>query len=182
MLDLGERVLFEDGTSLVSDTYACRHILKNGTADGLRVLRSEDAEKYELYYATKICCDGETAEKSFKPNGHIAQDSDLSIITEKLATPRDDTPIDQHRERVEAELEFFERVGKVRFLVALNALIERFIEDGVVWGGRGSSCASYVLYLLGVHDTNPIRFRIPFSEFSKETERGGRAWSNYNNR
>ena len=50
-----------------------------------------------------------------------------------------------------------------------QALIDKFRNDGIVWGvGRGSSCASYVLFLLFVNDVDPVRFGINFSEMSKE--------------
>lgn len=38
--------------------------------------------------------------------------------------------------------------------------------EGKVWGvGRGSSCASLVLHLIGIHEVDPIKYGIPLSEF-----------------
>ena len=39
-------------------------------------------------------------------------------------------------------------------------------QSGTVWGvGRGSSCASLVLYLIGLHKVDPVAFSIPLTEF-----------------
>jgi len=38
----------------------------------------------------------------------------------------------------------------------------------LVWGvGRGSSVASYVLYLLGVHKINSLKYNLDIKEFLK---------------
>jgi DNA polymerase III alpha subunit len=44
-------------------------------------------------------------------------------------------------------------------------------ENNVVWGvGRGSSVASYVLYLLGVHKIDSIKYNLDIEEFLKKGE------------
>ena len=40
--------------------------------------------------------------------------------------------------------------------------------NNVVWGlGRGSSTASYILYLLGVHKIDSLYYDLPIEEFLK---------------
>jgi DNA polymerase III alpha subunit len=40
--------------------------------------------------------------------------------------------------------------------------------NNIVWGvGRGSSVASYVLYLLGVHKVDSIKYGLDIREFLK---------------
>jgi DNA polymerase III alpha subunit len=42
-------------------------------------------------------------------------------------------------------------------------------KNRVLWGvGRGSSVASYVLYLIGVHRINSLYYDLPIDEFLKE--------------
>jgi DNA polymerase III alpha subunit len=42
-------------------------------------------------------------------------------------------------------------------------------EHGVVWGvGRGSSVASYVLFLIGIHKIDSLYYDLPIDEFLKE--------------
>jgi hypothetical protein len=41
-------------------------------------------------------------------------------------------------------------------------------ENKIVWGvGRGSSVASYVLFLIGVHKINSIKYNLDINEFLK---------------
>jgi len=41
-------------------------------------------------------------------------------------------------------------------------------DNNIVWGvGRGSSVASFVLFLMGVHKINSLYYDIPIEEFLK---------------
>jgi DNA polymerase III alpha subunit len=41
-------------------------------------------------------------------------------------------------------------------------------ENDIVWGvGRGSSVASYILYLIGVHKVDSIQYGLDFNEFMR---------------
>ena len=76
---------------------------------------------------------------------------------------------DQERERVTYELSVFRRKGLEKLLRYLLYLIHTCREHGVVWGvGRGSSVASYVLFLIGVHKIDSIKYNIEFKEFIKD--------------
>jgi DNA polymerase III alpha subunit len=45
-------------------------------------------------------------------------------------------------------------------------LVDFMRENKIVWGvGRGSSTASFVLYLIGIHKINPIQFQLDWREF-----------------
>jgi len=45
-------------------------------------------------------------------------------------------------------------------------LVDFMRENEIVWGvGRGSSVASYVLYLIGVHRIDSIKFGLDWREF-----------------
>jgi hypothetical protein len=68
--------------------------------------------------------------------------------------------------RVAAELDRLRAQGGLELVRALCLVVDRFRAAGQVWGvGRGSSCASYVLFLLGVHLVDPVRYNIPLDEF-----------------
>ena len=44
--------------------------------------------------------------------------------------------------------------------------IDTLREKNVVWGvGRGSSVASFCLFLIGVHKVNPILYKLKINEF-----------------
>jgi DNA polymerase III alpha subunit len=69
-------------------------------------------------------------------------------------------------DRISVELSEFERRGMINFLRTIIYILDVFRRDGVVWGvGRGSSCASYVLFILGLHSVDSILYNTPMEEF-----------------
>jgi DNA polymerase III alpha subunit len=79
--------------------------------------------------------------------------------------------VEEAIKRTEAELALFTKHGMVDLLRCLVHVFEEFKKAGVVYGvGRGSSCASYVLHLIGVHMVDPIIYSIPIEEFFKEED------------
>ena len=73
---------------------------------------------------------------------------------------------DVEKKRVEDEYELFERKNIVRVLQSLIYFINTLRKHNIVWGvGRGSSVASFCLFLIGVHKINPIEYKIDYTEF-----------------
>lgn len=71
-------------------------------------------------------------------------------------------------ERVNMEMAMFEQRGLEPVLKLMHFLVEHWRQNGVVWGvGRGSSVASYCLFLLGVHKLDAIRYNFDIKEFLK---------------
>lgn len=72
------------------------------------------------------------------------------------------------RQRVAQELIMFQERDMFPLLRYLKYLVDTMSLNGIVWGvGRGSSVASYVLYLLGVHKINSIYYDLDINEFLK---------------
>lgn len=73
---------------------------------------------------------------------------------------------DQQRQRVGQELLLFWDRGLFPLLQYLKYLVDTMRDNGVIWGlGRGSSVASYVLYLLGVHRVDSLLYELDIREF-----------------
>ena len=71
-------------------------------------------------------------------------------------------------DRVEMEFAMYEERDLLDVLRLMIFLIEFFRENDIVWGvGRGSSVASYVLYVIGVHKVNSIQYDLDINEFLK---------------
>jgi DNA polymerase III alpha subunit len=69
-------------------------------------------------------------------------------------------------ERVAVELEEIHQRGMIEFFKTVIYILETFKQKNVIWGvGRGSSCASYVLFILGLHSVDCIKLDVPMSEF-----------------
>ena len=69
-------------------------------------------------------------------------------------------------QRVGQELLMFQERGLFDLLRYLKYLVDTLRDNRVIWGvGRGSSVASYVLYLLGVHRIDSLHYDLDPAEF-----------------
>jgi DNA polymerase III alpha subunit len=76
---------------------------------------------------------------------------------------------DEQRNRVSQELELYIKHGMYDVLHVMKYIVDTLRENNVIWGvGRGSSVASYVLFLIGVHKIDSIKYKLPIEEFFKE--------------
>ena len=74
----------------------------------------------------------------------------------------------QQRDRVYTELMEYEKRGMIIVLKFLLHLVDTCTENDIVIGvGRGSSVASYCLYLLGIHRIDSIKYELDIKEFLK---------------
>lgn len=75
---------------------------------------------------------------------------------------------EEYTDRLLWELEEMERKDMFPFIRCLLYVVDQFHKHNVVWGvGRGSSCASLVLYVLGINRVDPCKYDIPAEEFFK---------------
>ena len=64
-------------------------------------------------------------------------------------------------ERVDMELAEFEARNLFPVLQMLIYIIDTMRKNNLVWGvGRGSSVASYILYLMGVHKVDSVKYNL----------------------
>ena len=68
--------------------------------------------------------------------------------------------------RVAEELAAFKERNMLDLLRWLKYFVDTCRNNNIVWGvGRGSSVASYVLYLIGVHKIDSIKYNLDWQEF-----------------
>ena len=73
---------------------------------------------------------------------------------------------DEERLRVQTEYDLFEKKQFVKVLQFLIYFVDTLRANNVVWGvGRGSSVASFCLFLIGVHKINPLLYNLDHREF-----------------
>lgn len=71
-------------------------------------------------------------------------------------------------QRAGQELLLYQERDMFILLQYLKYLVDTMRKHNIVWGvGRGSSVASFVLYLIGVHKINSLYYDLPISEFLK---------------
>jgi DNA polymerase III alpha subunit len=74
----------------------------------------------------------------------------------------------KRKARVEAELDLFRTRNLFSILQLLIYIIDIMRKHNLVWGvGRGSSVASYCLYLIGVHKIDSVEYDLDIREFLK---------------
>jgi DNA polymerase III alpha subunit len=73
---------------------------------------------------------------------------------------------DDEKTRVLMEYKLFEQKEFVKVLQFLMYFVDTLRANNIVWGvGRGSSVASFCLFLIGVHKINPLLYNLDITEF-----------------
>lgn len=68
--------------------------------------------------------------------------------------------------RVGDELTAYKERNMLDLLRWLKYFVDTCEKEGVIWGiGRGSSVASYILFLMGVHSVDSIKYNLDWQEF-----------------
>ena len=115
-------------------------------------------QKYIPLDVDKKTFDGALQSEWFMPDEY----KKLSVnnyILEKCNGP-------EEYQRAYEELQEFGKRGMYNLLRYMIYLVDFMRENDIVWGvGRGSSVASYVLYLIGVHRINSIQYDLDWREF-----------------
>lgn len=81
--------------------------------------------------------------------------------------------LDQCKNQVELqrageELLIYAERNLLPMLCYLKYLVDIMKQNDIVWGvGRGSSVASFVLYIIGIHKINSIEYDLDFNEFMR---------------
>ena len=119
----------------------------------LQILGEDDLDRINTYIIPQHYKDLDVEEYI---NGLVKSKSGDSDISVKA------------KARVEMELTEFEARNLFPVLRILIYIIDTMRKHKLVWGvGRGSSVASYVLYLLGVHKVDSLKYNLDIKEFLK---------------
>lgn len=71
-------------------------------------------------------------------------------------------------DRVNEEYALYKERGLIMLLRLFIFLVDYFRKNKFIWGvGRGSSVSSYILYLIGVHKVNSIKFGFDIKDYLK---------------
>jgi len=102
--------------------------------------------------------DGVCQSEWFMPDEYKKLNVHNYILTKELTQ--------EETARAAEELAEFEGRGMINLLRYMIYLVNFMRENNIVWGvGRGSSVASYVLFLIGVHRINSIQYGLDWREF-----------------
>ena len=85
-------------------------------------------------------------------------------LKKRYPNPTDITEV--HRERLEYEMGVIEGTGFASYFLIVQDFVNWAKENGVVVGpGRGSAAGSFVAYLTGITNVDPIEFNLLFERF-----------------
>ena len=107
--------------------------------------------------------DKETFDYANQTNWYMPDEYKQMNIAEYVLSK---TKNEEQKQRVLTELEMFAERGMENVLRFMVYLIDTMRKNNIVWGvGRGSSVSSYVLYLIGIHKVDSIKFELDIKEF-----------------
>lgn len=92
------------------------------------------------------------------PDGYANMDIKKWLRTKALSA--------EQLQRVDEELKLYEEFDLINLLKYLKYLRDTADKNNIVWGvGRGSSCCSYCLFLMGIHRVDSLQFDLNIGEF-----------------
>lgn len=133
------------------------------------VSHAEELTQYQKRLEEEFL-DYELPKKQFDKNKWLIPDD---YCPDLLVQLYDMCKTDEQRDRVSQELDLYTKHGMLDLLYVMQYIVDTLRQNNIVWGvGRGSSVASYVLFLIGVHKIDPIKYEIPIDEFFKGEQNG----------
>lgn len=161
------------GNSIFQETDLVELIYKNKLEllDQILLDDSEEIQKFknlselnlkivdkDLYSVSKEEFDNACQQDWFMP----AEYQNFDIETWLFSQCANDTEL----ARVNEELIAFREKNMSNVLRLLKYLVDTLRQNNILWGvGRGSSVASYVLYKIGVHKIDSIKYQLDWREF-----------------
>ena len=163
---LNDRVLWYDGTSEVKPELVPELLLHE--VDPSKIAVTEENDDIRNF---NMLSDEEVISIGKKANGKIDLAWDIPLEYQKLdldsyILKRAESMGPAYVKRAKEELEEIHSRHFGTIIKTLIFIIDELRKHNQVWGvGRGSSCASLVLNIIGVHEVDPVKFGIPKEEF-----------------
>jgi len=164
------------GRAYTESSELCNLLYRNPDLD-LSLFQVEDPQEYnksrselhaEMPYLRGYVELGETVsffDNRWQSKWHMPEEyKQLDIAEYVLGLCKEDYEL----QRVGEELLLFQERDLFNLLRYLKYLVDTLRKHNVVWGvGRGSSVASYVLFLIGVHKIDSLFYNLDIREFLK---------------
>jgi DNA polymerase III alpha subunit len=173
--ELKNRTLWFDGTSQVSPELVPELLLEG--VQPSRIVVTEPNDDIDQFNALvdEVIEFGKDKNRPFDMSYRIPRDfleMDLEDYVFRYledfieANPKDEKTFDLYYNRVKVEMQEIRLRGMEPLVKTLVYVIDKLAETETFWGvGRGSSCASLVLFLIRLHKVDPIKYGIPMGEF-----------------
>lgn len=172
------RILYGDGDSIVELPFLYNHLLSGGKVSEVFVSKEDFEENEVQTYNKKFMQDQVLVKNGFREVSHEwiipkrFKELNLSdylfrqLKREVNENEFTDDEITERFYRTKMELRIWKKRNMLDLLRTLIYIVNTFEEHNITWGaGRGSSCASYVLYLIGLHQVDSVFYDLDIGEF-----------------
>mgnify|MGYP005839994919 CR=1 FL=1 len=175
LIDLNNRIVTDEGEIIAKPSLCLERILSGKTFKEYRCVNDKDVEVYNKRNPIDPI-------KIWKDDGNLSgppkeafewtypkRYDKIDILKRAISWLQNKNLLsDQYIERLEQEYLEIEKREMESFIRCLLYITDEFRKHDIVWGvGRGSSCASLMLYALGINKIDPIKYDIPMEEFFK---------------
>jgi DNA polymerase III alpha subunit len=162
----GQQIFTEDDICrlyLLDPGRTISHILTDNTISISDILELENKPNIEKYIESNLSInefDTKNQSQWLMPESY--KQLDIAKYVLDLCQSNDEL------QRVGQELLMYQERDMFDMLRYLKYLVDTMRQNNIVWGvGRGSSVASFVLFLLGVHRINSLYYDLSIDEFLK---------------
>lgn len=175
-LELTDHLLWPDGTIQVTPDKVIDFTYKLaacGKVDHLSVTEvTPEIKQYNVLSEHPLSVKNSVDQRIFPPDWVLPEkysNLDLETYLMNLADKIEQDHLYEVRlERFAEELYRFKSPELEQVLRVLIYVIETLRSQDIVWGvGRGSSCSSYLLYLLGLHEVDAVLYDVDLTDFLK---------------
>ena len=178
---LKDRVLFFDGDTVITPDKVYEYAEQEADPRGCNLCVTESNKEIKDFNALVDAALRINEKKDFRelnldwnvPEEYLNLDMEQYLAkrfdeeTQKLSY--DDAVTRAYR--LKDELEAYETLDLLPVLRVIIYVINRLCSYKVVWGiGRGSCVASYVLYLIGVHDVDSVLYELDYTDFLRSSD------------
>jgi len=174
--ELHDRNLRFDGVSEIEPDQLARFLLLGVPPSKLRLTKpSEESEKFneQVSQEEQLMVVGPEPIR-LDMGWQLPEEYQKINLTERFAALFESRLTESHTteyiekalDRIAFELVEVEKRGMVEFMRTVIYIIDKLRENKIVWGvGRGSSCASYLLFLIGLHVVDCVIMDVDPQEF-----------------
>lgn len=173
--ELKDRILWFDGDSSMSADRMAEVLLSGKSIDGIHPLEIDaSVKKYNMYTDNHLTLKNDIKPYDFSytiPEEYQNINLQKYILTKLLEVVKRDEIINKEAieariSRVMEELKLFKEYNMENLVRTTIYIVDQFDKNSVVWGtGRGSSCACYCFYLIGLHEVDSIFYDLALNEF-----------------
>jgi len=169
---LDDRILFYDGTCQIPSDEIVDFIIKGVPIEKIAALERDD--EVDLYnQLADVPLKYGDFQIDFAPDftwqiPKAFKELDIASVLAKLLQDRFQTFVNfqAYKDRLETELKEIENRNLSSMVKTLMFVMDYFKKNNIVYGvGRGSSCASLALFLIGAHCIDPVKYDISHNEF-----------------